>query len=60
MEIIRNRKERTLLLSQKKYIKSLLKRFNKEKLNPVSIPGEIGIKLEKNDKQALKEDITLY
>ena len=48
MEITRDRKNKVIKLNQKKYTQNILKRFNKQNLNPVSTPGIIGLKLEKN------------
>jgi hypothetical protein len=49
MEITRDRKNRSIKLTQSKYIKAMLKRFNKEHLNPTSTPSEPSIKLDKNE-----------
>ena len=38
MEIVRNRKDRTLFLSQNGYLEKVLKRFSMENSKPVSIP----------------------
>jgi len=48
MEITRDRKNRSISLKQTNYIKTMLEKFNKQYLNPVSTPSELGIKLEKN------------
>ena len=57
MEITRNRAERTINLKQTKYINNMLEKYNKINLNPISTPVEPGIKLNKNENQASKEDI---
>ena len=38
MEIVRNREDHTLFLSQKDYLEKVLKRFSMENSKPVSIP----------------------
>ena len=60
IEIIRDRKKRSVYLKQTKYIKDILEKYNKQGLNPVSTPAEAGIKLSKNLEQASPEDIKLY
>jgi hypothetical protein len=60
MEITRDRKNRSIKLTQSKYIKAMLKRFNKEHLNPTSTPSEPGIKLDKNKNQATAKEIKDY
>ena len=52
IEISRDRKNKVIKLNQKKYTQDILQRFNKQNLNPVSTPGIIGLKLEKNIEQA--------
>jgi hypothetical protein len=60
MEIKLDYKNKSILIHQNKYLNNLLKRFNKENLNPVSTPVELGIQLNKSEEQANKEDIKLY
>jgi hypothetical protein len=60
MEITRDRKNKVIKLNQIKYTQNILQRFNKQKLNPVSTPGIIGLKLEKNTEQASPKDIKQY
>ena len=60
MEITRDRKNKVIKLNQKKYTQNILQRFNKQNLNPVSTPGIIGLKLEKNTEQASPNDIKEY
>jgi hypothetical protein len=54
---MRNRYNKILKLNLTKYINDILKRFNKQYLNPVFIPG---IRPEKNKCQALASEIELY
>jgi hypothetical protein len=60
MEVSRDRKNKVLTLTQYKYTTFILNKFNKENLNPVSTPVEIGVKLNKNTEQANKKDINLF
>jgi len=60
MEINLNYKDKSIYINQNKYLKTILKRFNKDKLNPISTPIELGLQLNKNNEQANKEDITKY
>ena len=60
MEITRDRKNRVIKINQMKYTQNILQRFNKQNLNPVSTPGIIGLKLEKNTEQASPKDIKQY
>ena len=60
MEITRDRKNKVIKLNQKKYTQNILQRFNKQNLNPVSTPGIIGLKLEKNTEQASPNDTKQY
>jgi hypothetical protein len=60
MEIKLNYKDKSLYINQNKYLKELLKRFDKEKLTPVSTPIELGVQLYKNEEQASKEDISRF
>jgi len=46
MEI--NRDNSSISLSQTKYLRNILEKYNKSNLNPVSSPSEPGIKLEKS------------
>jgi len=58
MEI--NRDNSSISLSQTKYLRNILEKYNKSNLNPVSSPSEPGIKLEKSTYQASKEEINYY
>lgn len=60
MEITRDRKNKVIKLNQKNYTQNILQRFNKQNLNPVSTPGIIGLKMEKNTEQASPKDIKQY
>lgn len=60
IEIIRNRQTKEIWLKQLKYIKNMLEKYNKQYLNPISTPAELGIKLEKNKDIATLEDINLF
>ena len=60
MEINLDYKNKSVYINQNKYLKNILTRFNKDKLNPVSIPIELGLQLNKNDEQANKDNITKY
>ena len=60
IEITKNHKNKGIALNQIKYTQNILQRFNKQNLNPVSTPGIIGLKLEKNIKQASPKDIKQY
>jgi hypothetical protein len=60
MEITRDRINKVIKLNQKKYTQNILQRFNKQNLNPVSTPGIIGLKLEKNTEQASPNDTKQY
>ena len=44
MEITRDRVNKTLKLTQNKYVQNILKQFNKDKLNPVSTPSDPSVK----------------
>ena len=55
IDISRDRKNKTITLSQKGYLDKILERFNKNGLNPVSTPIEVGIRLEKSTEIASKE-----
>jgi hypothetical protein len=48
MEIKRHRKRRKLWLNQRKYIETILQRFNMQKYKPVKVPIPIGVKLYEN------------
>ena len=52
-------KNKGIFISQTKYIKYMLKRFNMEDSNLVSIPIIIGCKLSKDD-ESLEVDHTMY
>ena len=50
----------SLSIDQIKYINNMLQRFNKDKLNPVSTPTDLGVQVIKYDEKATQDDITLY
>ena len=52
IEISRDRAKRTITLSQTKYVKEIMSRFNKANLHAVSTSAELGIRLDKSDKTA--------
>lgn len=60
MQITRDRKHRTLLLNQKKYIQIVLERFNMTECNPVSTPMETGLKLIHRVDKASPTEINQY
>ena len=60
MEITRDRKNKTLRLTQVKYIKNMLEKFNKDKMNPISTPSDPRVKLNKNKNKATKKEINLF
>lgn len=60
IEIIRDRQNRSIKLSQKGFIDNLLNKFNKTNLYPTKNPLAQGVKLTKNIDQASKEDIKEY
>jgi hypothetical protein len=45
MEIKRDRKKRKLWLNERKYIKTILQRFNMQECKPVKVPIPVGVKL---------------
>ena len=45
MEIKRDRKKRKLWLNQRKYVKTILQRFNMQECKPVKVPIHVGVKL---------------
>jgi hypothetical protein len=45
MEIKRDRKRRKLLLNQRKYVETILERFNMQECKPVKVPIPVGVKL---------------
>ena len=52
VEIIRDRSKRSIVITQRNFIKKILHRFNKQNNKPKDIPLPIGLKLEKNLEQA--------
>jgi hypothetical protein len=52
IQISRNRDNHTVTLSQTKYLKEILSKFNKDKLHAVSTPAELGIRLDKSETTA--------
>ena len=51
---------KSIKLHQTKYTQSILKRFGKENLTPVTTPVQEGVKLQKATSDPSKEDIQLY
>jgi hypothetical protein len=45
MEIKRDRKRRKLWLNQRKYVETILQRFNMQECKPVKVPIPVGVKL---------------
>ena len=60
MEIKLDYKEQSVHINQNKYLNSLLERFNKKDLNPVTTPVEAGVRLDKATDIANKNDLQLY
>lgn len=48
IEILRDRENKIIKLSQQGYLEKILKKYTKKGLNPVSTPAEVGIRLEAN------------
>ena len=57
MEVIRNRKERTISLSHRRYIDELVKEYGQEHAKGVSSPMEMGTRLTKADCPKTAEEI---
>lgn len=57
MEIIRDRKKKRLYLSQEKYVRKVLERFNMKDAKPVSTPLAAHFKLSSFDSPKSKEEI---
>jgi hypothetical protein len=45
MEIKRDQKRRKLWLNQRKYVKTILQRFNMQECKPIKVPIPVGVKL---------------
>ena len=61
MQIVRDRKKRTLTINQTKYIENMAKRFDLTEAKPVYTPLEPKISLQKSkDKSELHPDNELY
>ena len=60
IEIIRNRQDKSIILTQKGFILNLLNKFNKSELKPTKNPLILGVKLEKNLDQASEKEIKDY
>lgn len=60
MEIDYNIEKGYIAINQNKYLETIKNRYNKNKLNPVSSPIELGVKLEPSQTQATTDEITLY
>lgn len=55
VEFERDRKARTITMSQKKYIEEVLKRFNMEECKPISTPLDVNVKLLKLSEEEFEE-----
>ena len=60
MSVKRNRRSRTLSISQTKYLEGVLKRFNMENCKPVSTPLEQGRKFEPLSEDEEPVDVQAY
>ena len=60
MEIEYNIEKGYISINQNKYLTKIKKRYNKDKLNPVSSPIELGVKLEPSQDQASPEEISIF
>ena len=60
IEVLRDRSNRSITLTQRNFILNLLNRFNKLDLKPTKNPLVLGVKLEKNLEQATELDIKEY
>ena len=57
IEIIRDRENRKITLSQRNFIEQIMHKFNKNALKPTDNPSQKGVKLEPNQEKASKADI---
>ena len=53
-------KEKSIHINQNKYLNSLLKRFNKKDLNPITTPVEARVRLDKATNTTNKNNLQLY
>lgn len=60
MEFKINKEQKSLSITQIKYLNKLKARFKKESLTPVSTPVELGVQLVKSTEQAKEEDTIRY
>ena len=60
IEIIRNRQNKALTITQRGFINKILNKYNKTSLKPTSNPLKLGVKLEKYLEKASLEDINKY
>ena len=60
MDIVRDREQRTISISQKKYLEGVLKKFDMENCKPVSTPLEFGKKYEELSKEDEQFDTRTY
>ena len=60
MTVTRNRRLRTLSISQKNYLQGVLKRFEMENCKPVSTPLGFGKKYEVLSKEEKSVDVKTY
>jgi hypothetical protein len=52
IQITRDRTTHTMTLSQTKYLKEIMSKFNKDKFHSVTTPAELGIRLDKSQSTA--------
>ena len=57
IEIIRERENRKIILSQRQFIDQIMRKFNKNALKPTENPTQKGIKLQPNLEKASEADI---
>jgi hypothetical protein len=48
VEIKRNQENRKIWLNYRKYVESILQRFNMQECNPIKVPILVGVKLSSN------------
>jgi hypothetical protein len=63
MEIKRDRKKRKLWLNQRKYVKTILQRFNMQECKPIKVPILVGVKLSMDKcpkTQEEEDDMSLF
>ena len=60
MDIVRDREQRTISISQKKYLEGVLKKFDMENCKPISTPLEFGKKYEELSNEDEQFDTRTY